>query len=258
MTRGANPVLAASDFALAPGTVTALIGPNGSGKSSLLDAMAGLLPVRGGSLEVLGASPRNARARTAYVLQSTAVNEALPISAREVVAMARYPGRGLFARSQREDRDAVEEALERLGVAALGTRHLHELSGGQRQRVLVAQGLAQDADLLLLDEPLSGLDIASRERILATVEEERRRGRTVVIATHDLGEAEHADQVLLLDGRVVAAGPPQAVITPEHLADAYGGRVLLLDDGHAVLDDPHHPPAVPQQPPAQRAGVMRR
>lgn len=258
LARGGSVVLARSSFALAPGTVTALIGPNGSGKSSLLDAIAGLLPVHAGALEVLGGPARPTRAGVAYVLQATSVNEVLPLSARDVVALARYPRRGLFGRMDAGDRAAVEEALQRLGVADLADRHLHDLSGGQRQRILVAQGLAQEADLLLLDEPLSGVDLVSRDQILDTVAEERRCGRTVVIATHDLTEAEHADQVLLLDGRVVAAGAPSAVITSEHLADAYGGRVLLLD-GHAVLDDPHHPsPQAQVRAPAQRVRDLRR
>ena len=114
------------------------------------------------------------------------------------------------------------------------------LSGGQRQRVFVAQGLAQQGEVLLLDEPVTGLDVVSRQRILDVVAEERAAGRTIVMTTHDLAEASTTDHVLLLAGRIVAAGSPAEVLTADHLADAYGGRLLRLADGMVLIDDPHH------------------
>jgi ABC-type Mn2+/Zn2+ transport system ATPase subunit len=182
----------------------------------------------------------------AYVLQATTTGEHLPVTAREVVAMGRYAERGAFRRLTAEDRRLVDEALDRLDLRPLARRHLHELSGGQRQRVFVAQGLVQQADVLLLDEPLAGLDLASQQQILAVIAEERDRGRTVVTSTHDLSEAAGADNLLLLAGRLVAAGPPDQVLTAEHLAAAYGGAVLHLDGGALMVDDGahhhHHPP----------------
>src|SRR5690606_19133964 len=115
-----------------------------------------------------------------------------------------------------------------------------DLSGGQRQRVLVAQGLAQGAELLLLDEPVNGLDTASRARILEVIAQERSAGRTVVLTTHDLADARRADHVVLLAGRVVAQGPPEEVLVPDVLRSAYGGRLLVVGDGRIHLDDPHH------------------
>jgi manganese transport system ATP-binding protein len=132
----------------------------------------------------------------------------------------------------------VDQALAQLDLAALADRQLVELSGGQRQRALVAQGLVQDAELLLLDEPLTGLDVTSGAAIATVLATERERGRTVVFATHDLVEAERADNVVLLNGRVVASGPPATVFTPEQLAAAYGVRAL--ESGAVVLDDPGH------------------
>lgn len=228
------------------GAVTALVGPNGSGKSSLLSAIAGLVSPRAGTLTVLGHRPdsRELAARVAYVLQSTTASEHLPITVREVVTMARFARRGLFGRLDAADRRAVDAALERLEVADKAEHHLRELSGGERQRVLVAQGLAQDADLLLLDEPVTGLDLSSRERILTVVEEVRDSGGAVVVATHDLGDAERADHVLLLAGTVIAAGPPAEVITGENLRRAYRGRAIgsVADkpyvDEHVHHDDP--------------------
>lgn len=201
---GERVALLDADLAFAPGTVTALVGPYGSGKSTLLHAIAGLVGLRSGTLSV-----SRGRRACAYVLQATAENEVLPITVREAVTMGRFARRGLLGRLRGQDRAAVEEAMERLEVADLADRHLRELSGGQRQGVIVAQGLAQGAEVLLLDEAVTGLDLVSRGHILEVVAAERDAGRTVVLSTHDLDDAELADQVLLLAGRVIAAGPPE-------------------------------------------------
>jgi ABC-type Mn2+/Zn2+ transport system ATPase subunit len=240
LVRGRHPVLIDATFTVPVGAVTSLVGPNGAGKSSLLDAMVGLLATAGGRLEVLGSTPRESRRRIGYVLQAAKVNDQLPITVREAVTMGRFAERGAFGRLRPSDREAVDEAIERLELGDLDRRHLHELSGGQRQRVFVAQGLAQRSELLLLDEPVTGLDVVSRQRILEVVDGERAAGRTVVMTTHDLSEAADTDHVLLLAGRVVAEGAPAEVLTSAHLAEAYGGRLLRLPDGAVLVDDPHH------------------
>ncbi|MGH9138888.1 MAG: metal ABC transporter ATP-binding protein [Acidimicrobiales bacterium] len=230
-----------ASFDLPAGAVSALIGPNGSGKSTLLHAMAGLLAPVAGDLQVLGRRPVEMRRRVAYVLQATKVNDHMPITVREAVTMGRYAARGAFGRLGRGDRALVRDAIERLELDELAGRHLVELSGGERQRVFVAQGLAQDSEVLLLDEPVTGLDLASRQRIVEVVGAERDAGHTVVVATHDLGDAADADHLLLLAGRVVAEGRPAEVLTAEHLREAYGGRLLRLGEGLVLLDDaPHH------------------
>jgi manganese transport system ATP-binding protein len=235
--RGRTPVLAVGALDLPAGAVTAVVGPNGSGKSTLLHVVAGLLPGVEGDVQVLGQRPSEVRRRVAYVLQATAVGQHLPVTVRDVVAMGRYAaGR----RDRRADRAAVDEAIERLELGGLTRRYLGELSGGQRQRALVAQGLAQRGDLLLLDEPVSGLDLASAERIAAIVGEERAAGHTVVVATHDLAEASTADHAVLLAGRVVASGAPADVVTRAHLATAYGDRLLRVGDDLLVVDDGAH------------------
>ncbi|NNC44179.1 MAG: ATP-binding cassette domain-containing protein [Acidimicrobiia bacterium] len=150
---GSSIALAESTFEIPAGLITAVIGPNGSGKSTVLNAIAGLVDPLAGSMTIQDAN------RIAYVLQSTKVNEALPISVREVVMMGRYANAGITRRLTAEDRLAVEAAMNRIGITDLGSRRLQELSGGQRQRVFVAQGLAQDHDILLLDEPLTGIDL---------------------------------------------------------------------------------------------------
>ena len=230
-------VLRAATFVVPAGAVTALIGPNGAGKSTLLHALAGLLPPRSGRLEVVAAQDDGG---VAYVLQGTQVGLHLPLTVRETVTMGRYATAGPIRRLRPEDRAAVDAALEALALTDLASRPLHQLSGGQRQRAFVAQGLAQGAQLLLLDEPITGLDLVSRQHILDAIEAERAAGRTVVVSTHDLGDASQADHLLLLAGRVVASGPPDAVLTDEHLADAYGAHLLRLGDRTLILDDHAH------------------
>jgi manganese transport system ATP-binding protein len=226
-------VLRDVDLTVEAGTTVAVIGPNGSGKSTLLSAIAGLVAPSAGHVDV-------DRSCVALVLQATEVDRSLPITVHETVRMGRYPHRGMFRRFRDIDRDAVVSAMARTRVTDLAGRQLHQLSGGQRQRVLVAQGLAQGADLLLLDEPVTGLDIVSQEVILEVVAEERAAGRSVVMTTHSLEEAAMCDVVVLLAGRMVAAGPPAEVIEDDRLFEAFGSRVRRLPSGQLLLDDPHH------------------
>jgi manganese transport system ATP-binding protein len=229
---GDTVALSGVDLEIPAGSSLAVIGPNGSGKSTLLGALAGTLDTSAGETVVAGARP-------ALVLQSTDVDRSLPITVRDTVSLARYPSLGLFGRFRRSDRAAVDEALARLAIDDLASRQLHELSGGQRQRVLVAQGLAQDADVLLLDEPVTGLDVISRAVILDVVDEEVAAGRTVIVTTHNLDDARRCHQVLLLDTSAIAVGPPNTVLTEHHLRRAFGGRFIRIGD-ELLLDDPHH------------------
>lgn len=236
--RGTTTALRIDALTIPPGVI-ALVGPNGSGKSSLLHAIAGLLP-DGGAVTIDGEPAATRRTGIAYVLQTQHVAAQLPVTAREVVSLGRTPALGPVRRLRQADRALVDRALERMELTHLADRHLTEMSGGQRQRVFIAQGLVQDADILLLDEPVAGLDLASTARIMEAVADERAAGRTVIVATHDLEEAAESDCAVLLAGRVVAAGRPSTVLTPAHLREAYAGRVLDLD-GHAIaLDDGAH------------------
>jgi ABC-type Mn2+/Zn2+ transport system ATPase subunit len=237
LAHGDHVALERTTLELAAGAVTAVIGPNGSGKSSLLDAVAGLLRPRAGTIEVMGGPP--GAGGVAYVFQTTDTPAHLPLTVAEVVTMGRYARTGLLRRLGDGGRAAVQDAMRRVGVEELVDRQLPELSGGQRQRVLVAQGLAAGAELLVLDEPMTGLDLVSRERILEVMFEERDAGRTVLFSTHDLAEAARADRVVLLAGRLVAAGPPAEVLDERHLAEAYRGRLIDVG-GITILDDPHH------------------
>lgn len=241
---GQHVAVQASSCVLPLGGITAIIGPNGSGKSTLLRALAGLLRPVSGTLTVLGVPAADARGRVSFVLQSMAVPTGTPITVAETVAMGRYPGLGLLRRMRAVDRERVRFAMDCLEIADLARRHLTELSGGQRQRVYVAQGIAQDHEVLLLDEPLTGLDLVSAQAIDRIIHTERDRGHSVVLTTHDLEEAHSADHVILMSGRVVAAGSPAQVLTRRNLETAYGLGALHKsgpgEQSRAFLDDPAH------------------
>ncbi len=234
---GSHVAISRSSFDIPYGALTAVIGPNGSGKSTLLNAIAGLVEPMSGTIEV--AVPHK---RIAYVMQSTKVPEALPVSVGEVVAMGRYAGTGPYRRLNGEDRAAVAEAMSRVGISDLAHRHISKLSGGQRQRAFVAQGLVQDHDILLLDEPLTGIDITTAGAIDKVIHREIEEGCAVVMTTHDLTEAAVAGHVILVSGRVVASGPPGEVLTADNLREAYGPALMHAGDDRIFLDDAAHFP----------------
>ena len=235
---GAHIAVDRSSFTIPRPGITAVIGPNGSGKSTILTAIAGLLTPLSGTIEV--SMDAQGCKGISYVLQTTRVAANLPVTVEEVVTMGRYATSGWFSRLNAEDRARLQTAMERTGVTEFRRRHLHELSGGQRQRTFLAQGLAQDHSMLLLDEPLSGIDHPTARAIDRVIHNEVEDGCAVVVSTHDLTEAQVADHVVLVNGRVVASGPPDRVITPENLSKAYGGAVLHPDQQVAVIDDPAH------------------
>lgn len=216
------------------GTSTALIGPNGSGKTTLLRMMCGLGPPSQGTI-----CPEPSKKTFALVAQHHGQRGWMPLTVSNVLRMSRFRDRGLIKRLGAADRILIENAAERLEVSDLGNRQFGELSGGQRQRVMVAQALAHDADVLLMDEPITGLDLPSQETILRIVDEERRRGRIVVISTHHMDEAELCDQVILLANRIVASGPPGEVLTNKNLQEAFGLRMAHGDKDDCVFHGEH-------------------
>lgn len=238
---GTRTAVAKSSFEIPEGAITTIIGPNGSGKSTTLNGVAGLSDPSSGEIETLPVDGRPRR--ISYVLQTTKVNESLPITVHEVVTMGRYPSTGPYGWLKDADREAVRVAMERMEITHLADRHLTELSGGQRQRVFVAQGLAQEHDMLLLDEPLTGLDITSAQAIDDVIHEELSHGCTIVLTTHDLTAAQVADHVVLMSGRAVASGPPDEVLSEENLREAYGPSLIHVEGTRLFLDDPIHRPA---------------
>ena len=214
------------------GTSVALVGANGSGKSTVLLLLAGLLEPTTGSVE------RAPGVEAAFIAQQHEHHDWMPLPVDEVLRMGCYRARGLLGRVTRADRAEIREVAERLEVVDLLRRSFSELSGGQRQRVLVAQALIGSPKLLLLDEPITGLDLPSQETILSIIDAEVAKGSTVVFSTHHLEEAKRAERVMLLAGCVIADGVPDEVLRPEHLATAFGGRLLRIG-GEALLVDDH-------------------
>ncbi len=228
-------VVSGIDLTLEPGEALALVGTNGSGKSTLLKTIMGLLPTVSGSCAVLDDAPGASPTRVGYVGQAHPTKFLLPLQAIDVVRMGRYASLGLLRRAGTRDRELVRSAMDEMGVSQLAGTPMRSLSGGQQQRVHLAQLMARHADLLVLDEPTNGLDLAGRAAYRAMVAAALDRGASVVIATHDIADAQHCHQVLLLAGRVVAQGTPDEVLTAEHLLDTFG--IALRSVRHDDHDD---------------------
>lgn len=220
-------VLALDDVTLTmpAGRITAVVGVNGSGKSTMFKLVMGALSPWAGSVQVLGHSTAEARRAglVAYVPQAHDVDWDFPVSVREVVATGRYGRLGLTRRLRPADRTAVESALDDVGLAALADRQIGELSGGQRKRAFVARAIAQEASVLLLDEPFAGVDTVSQDGITAVLKQLRKRGTSVVVSTHELGSApDLADHAVVLHRSLVFSGPAAQGLAPEVLARAFG------------------------------------
>lgn len=219
-----RPVLWDVDVHMPRASMGAVVGPNGSGKSTLLRAALGLVPADSGRIAILGEPSAKARSRVAYVPQREAVDWDFPVTVREVVEMGRYGSLGWFRRMRGGDRRVVDEALERVGMTPFAKRQIGQLSGGQRQRVFIARALAQEAELLVLDEPFAGVDMRTERAIMRLLRSLRdEEGRSILIVHHDLDTVREAfDWALLLNVRPIAAGPADEVLTSENLRRAYG------------------------------------
>ena len=229
---GAGPVLRDVQLAIEPGTLVGIIGPNGSGKSTLLKAILGLTPVLTGRIELDGRPVDEQRRRIAYVPQREAVDWSFPISAGQVVTMGRYPDLGWLRIPGRRERAAVSEALERVGMADLADRQIGALSGGQQQRVFLARALVQEAPVLLLDEPMTGVDQTTEQLVTVLLRELRDAGTMILHATHDLESAAGiSDRLCFVNGRVIAYGPPAETFTPATLHATFGGELLIVGSG---------------------------
>jgi ABC-type Mn2+/Zn2+ transport system ATPase subunit len=225
-------VLSGVSFALEAGTIAAVLGPNGGGKTTLFRALLGDLPVRRGVVELDG--------RPAYVPQTDRTRLDFPVSALDVVLMGAYGRTPAWRRVSRADRAAARAALERVALAGQARKRFGALSGGQRQRVLIARALLQDSPVLLLDEPLSGVDAASAARIEVIFDELRAEGRVLLVATHDVEQARRWDRVVCLNGEQVAFGAPHEVLTTDVLRRTYGPELVVLEGGERAVAVEHH------------------
>ncbi len=216
-------------FTAPPAAFVGVLGPNGAGKTTLLRALLGAVDYNG-SKWLSG--------RPAYVPQAGAIDTAFPIDALGVVLMGHYPRLGWRRRPGRADRLRSLEILEQVGLGADARSPFGALSSGQRQRALVGRALAQEGDVLLLDEPLTGIDAPSQDVILGALEAQRRLGRTILMTTHDLGQAARVcDHLLILNRSVVAMGSTEEVFRPEVLDRAYGAELIVFDGQVALLDE---------------------
>ncbi len=225
------------------GQVIGIIGPNGGGKSTLLKAILGTAPVVSGSVMLFGKPSVSMRQRIAYVPQREVIDWDFPVSVQDVVLMGRYPLSGWLRRTSRRDRGVTEEQLRRVDMLEHRNEQIGQLSGGQQQRVFIARALAQEADVLLLDEPMTGIDAGTQEVIMQVMEEQRQAGKIVLLATHDLVSASCAcDCLCCVNERMISYGPLDETYTSDNLAKTYGGPVIMLgrtDSPEATHT--HHP-----------------
>lgn len=234
-----QPALEDVSFQVFAGEQLAVVGPNGAGKSTLFKVIVGVLPPTSGALTTPGhASLREIG--VAYVPQRSQVDWTFPVTVSDVVMMGRVGRIGMFRRPKATDRERVRWCLELVGMDGLAHRQIGELSGGQQQRVFIARALAQETELLLMDEPLTGLDLPSQEEIFGVLNTLREQRVTVIVATHDLDQAaDRFDRVLLLNRRIVGIGRSGEVFTAERLAEAYGGHMRLVptENGMLIIGD---------------------
>ena len=231
-----QPVLCDVTFQVPHGARVAVVGPNGAGKSTLFKAMVGLLPIHRGQILIHGRPLGGHQDCVAYVPQREEVDWGFPVTVADVVMMGRYGRIGWLRRPRKADRAAVNRALQQMGIADLAGRPIGELSGGQQQRVFLARALAQEPHILLMDEPFTGVDMATQEAVLQLLERLQEEQVTVMVSTHDLNlAASRFDRVLLLNRRLIAYGAPAEVLKPQTVAEAFGGQVLFLD-GAMVVD----------------------
>jgi manganese/iron transport system ATP-binding protein/manganese/zinc/iron transport system ATP- binding protein len=227
-----RPAITGVDFAAAGGEIVAVLGPNGGGKTTLFRALLGELPECRGTIE--------AAAEIAYVPQTERARLDYPVSAADVALMGTYADVPWYRRVGRAERERAHAALERVGLASETSTPFGALSGGQRQRVLIARALAREASILLLDEPLSGVDAPSADRILAVLDDLREQGATVLVATHDISQARRFDKVLCLNRAQVAFGAPAETLAPDTLQATYGEELIVLDGGQRAVVVAHH------------------
>jgi ABC-type Mn2+/Zn2+ transport system ATPase subunit len=234
-----EPAIQDVTFEVLAGERVAVIGPNGAGKSTLIKTIMGLLQAQVGTVDVEG----DKRFCLGYVPQHEGVDWDFPVTVREVVLMGRARYIGWLRRAGRDQWAAADAALARVGMAELTDRQIGELSGGQRRRVFIARALAQEARILLLDEPFSGVDASAQAGLMDVLDSLNREGMTVILCTHDLGLAfSRFDRVMALRREIIAFGRPDEVYNPDVLAKLYGGQLATWQDGQRVMVfvDDHH------------------
>ncbi|UTZ40977.1 manganese/iron ABC transporter ATP-binding protein [Vibrio campbellii] len=240
--RNGHTALYDASFTLPKGSITALVGVNGSGKSTLFKSIMGFVPVSQGSVEILGLPAKKALKQNvvAYVPQSEEIDWNFPVLVEDVVMMGRYGHMGLLRIPKQTDHDMVTAALDRLNMTAFRKRQIGELSGGQKKRVFLARALAQESEVILLDEPFTGVDVQTEDQIMALLRDLRDEGKVMLVSTHNLGSVpDFCDRTVLINRTVLASGMTRDVFTPENLELAFGGvlRHFILGGKDLHEDD---------------------
>jgi manganese/iron transport system ATP-binding protein len=238
--RNGTAALTDASLDVPAGSITALVGVNGSGKSTLYKAIMGFVPLVRGSVTLFGRSVAEALKANdiAYVPQTEDVDWTFPVLVEDVVMMGRYGRMGFLRRAGAADRSAVDNALLRVGMAEHRKRQIGELSGGQKKRVFLARALAQEARIILLDEPFAGVDLKTEDAITGLLIELRNEGRALLVSTHNLGSVpEFCDRTALIKGTVIAQGPTAEIFTPKNLERAFGGALRHVVLSGADLHD---------------------
>lgn len=224
-------------FHLHEGERIAVVGPNGAGKSTLFKLIAGVLSPSTGEVNIFGSRPRG-HICIAYIPQRSQVDWNFPVTVADVVMMGRSAKLGPFNWPHKKDWEYVHHSLETVELSDLASRQIGQLSGGQQQRMFIARALAQEAELMLMDEPLAGLDTPSQEGLLNLLDTLKNQNVTVMVATHDLDQAaRHFDRIMLLNHRMIAFDLPQKVLHTDYLLQAYGGRLKVDPQGTMLVDD---------------------
>ena len=238
--RNGHTALRDASFEIPKSTITALVGVNGAGKSTLFKAIMGFVPAAKGEILVLGMPAKVALKQNivAYVPQAEEVDWTFPVLVEDVVMMGRYGHMGFLRRPSQADHDAVETALDRVNMLEFRDHQIGELSGGQRKRVFLARALAQDGQVILLDEPFTGVDVQTEDAIISLLREMRDEGRVILVSTHNLGSVpEFCDRTVLVKETVLAYGPTEQTFTHENLEIAFGGVLRHFVLGGADLHD---------------------
>jgi manganese/iron transport system ATP-binding protein len=238
--RNGHTALYDASFEIPRGTITALVGVNGAGKSTLFKAIMGFVPAAQGQITLLGKTVKQALRENlvAYVPQSEEVDWAFPVLVQDVVMMGRYGHMGFLRRPKAADHAAVDDALRRVNMTDFRHRQIGELSGGQRKRVFLARALAQNGQVILLDEPFTGVDVKTEDQIIDLLRELRDEGRVMLVSTHNLGSVpEFCDRTVLVKGTVLAYGPTETVFTHDNLETAFGGVLRHFTLGGQDLHD---------------------
>ncbi|MGR3599061.1 MAG: manganese/iron ABC transporter ATP-binding protein [Heliomarina sp.] len=242
--RNGHTALHDASFEIPRGTITALVGVNGAGKSTLFKAIMGFVPAARGEITLLGKTVKQALRENlvAYVPQSEEVDWSFPVLVEDVVMMGRYGHMGFLRRPRQADRDAVDQALRRVNMLDYRHRQIGELSGGQRKRVFLARSLAQEGQVILLDEPFTGVDVKTEDQIVALLRELRDEGRVMLVSTHNLGSVpEFCDRTVLVKGTVLAYGETEDIFTRDNLEKAFGGVLRHFTLGGDALHDDDDP-----------------